>query len=45
VTAAFLGVWLLGEALTPGTVLGLAAVAGGLWLATRTPPSPEAQRE
>jgi drug/metabolite transporter (DMT)-like permease len=45
VTAAFLGVWLLGEALTPGAVLGLVAVAGGLWLATRTPTSPESQRE
>jgi drug/metabolite transporter (DMT)-like permease len=35
VTAAFLGVGLLGEALTPGAILGLVAVAGGLWLATR----------
>ncbi len=35
ITAALLSVLLLGEALTPGTLLGLAAVIGGLWLATR----------
>ena len=35
VTAAFLGVLLLGERLTLGMVIGLAAVAAGLWIATR----------
>ncbi|MEX0923932.1 MAG: DMT family transporter [Rhodovibrionaceae bacterium] len=46
ITAALLGVLLLGEALTPGTLVGLVAVIGGLWVATREkahricPPSP-----
>jgi drug/metabolite transporter (DMT)-like permease len=35
VTAALLGVSLLGEALTPGLVLGMLGVAAGLWAATR----------
>lgn len=35
VTAALLGALLLGEPLTPGTLVGLAGVVGGLWLATR----------
>jgi drug/metabolite transporter (DMT)-like permease len=37
VTAALLGVWLLGEPFTPGTFLGLIGVVGGLWIATRQP--------
>jgi drug/metabolite transporter (DMT)-like permease len=37
VTAAAFGAILLGEALTPGALLGLAAVAGGLVLAHRGP--------
>ncbi|EIM29517.1 putative permease, DMT superfamily [Microvirga lotononidis] len=40
ITAALLGVWLLGEPLTPGVLLGLAGVAAGLWLATRHQRSP-----
>ncbi len=39
VTAALLGVLLLGEALTWGALIGLAGVVGGLWLATRAPGS------
>jgi drug/metabolite transporter (DMT)-like permease len=35
VTAAVLGVLLLGETLTLGMAIGLAAVIGGLWIATR----------
>jgi drug/metabolite transporter (DMT)-like permease len=35
VTAAILGVLLLGETLTLGMAIGLAAVIGGLWIATR----------
>jgi drug/metabolite transporter (DMT)-like permease len=38
ITAALLGVWLLGEPFTSGVLLGLAGVAAGLWLATRTVP-------
>ena len=34
-TAALLGVGLLGESLTPGILLGMAGVAGGLWVSTR----------
>lgn len=34
-TAALLGVWLLGEPLTFGVLFGLTGVAAGLWLATR----------
>lgn len=34
VTAALLGVSLLGEPLTPGLAVGLAGVVGGLWIAT-----------
>ncbi|PLC53446.1 permease [Pollutimonas nitritireducens] len=34
-TAALLGVGLLGESLTPGVVLGMLGVAGGLWVSTR----------
>ncbi|WP_199173254.1 DMT family transporter [Pollutimonas subterranea] len=34
-TAALLGVSLLGESLTPGVVLGMLGVAGGLWVSTR----------
>jgi drug/metabolite transporter (DMT)-like permease len=37
VTAALLGVWILGEPFTPGVLLGLAGVIGGLWLATKAP--------
>jgi drug/metabolite transporter (DMT)-like permease len=37
ITAALLGVWLLGEPFTPGVLLGLLGVVGGLWLATRGP--------
>jgi drug/metabolite transporter (DMT)-like permease len=40
VTAACLGAWLLGEAFTPGAILGLVGVAGGLWLATRADAAP-----
>jgi drug/metabolite transporter (DMT)-like permease len=40
VTAALLGVWILGEPFTPGVLLGLAGVVGGLWLATRSTPDP-----
>jgi drug/metabolite transporter (DMT)-like permease len=36
VTAALLGVGLLGEALTSAIVLGMLCVAGGLWMATRS---------
>jgi drug/metabolite transporter (DMT)-like permease len=39
ITAALLGVALLGEPLTLGVLLGLAGVIAGLWLATRTAPS------
>jgi drug/metabolite transporter (DMT)-like permease len=39
VTAAVLGVSVLGEPLTAGTLIGLAAVVGGLWVATRLPAS------
>lgn len=35
VTAALLGAWLLGEALTPWTLLALPLIAAGLWLSTR----------
>lgn len=35
VTAAWLGVAFLGESITPGIVLGMLGVAGGLWAATR----------
>jgi drug/metabolite transporter (DMT)-like permease len=35
VTAALLGVGLLGEALSPGLLLGMLGVATGLWAATR----------
>jgi drug/metabolite transporter (DMT)-like permease len=35
VTAAILGALLLGETLTLGMIIGLAAVIGGLWIATR----------
>ena len=34
VTAAVLGVALLGEPFTPGLLIGIVAVAGGLWIAT-----------
>ncbi|QRM31932.1 DMT family transporter [Microvirga sp. VF16] len=37
ITAALLGVALLGEPFTPGVLLGLGGVVAGLWLATRTP--------
>lgn len=37
VTAALLGVLLLGEPLTWGVLAGIAAVVGGLWVATRDP--------
>lgn len=37
ITAAVLGVALLGEPLTPGTLIGVVAVAAGLWIATRGP--------
>jgi drug/metabolite transporter (DMT)-like permease len=37
ITAVLLGVWLLGEPFTPGVLLGLIGVVGGLWLATRGP--------
>ncbi|ANY77039.1 permease [Microvirga ossetica] len=40
VTAALLGVWILGEPFTLGVLLGLAGVVGGLWLATRSTPDP-----
>jgi len=40
VTAALLGVWILGEPFTPGVLLGLAGVVGGLWLATRSTRDP-----
>lgn len=36
ITAALLGVWILGEPFTPGVLLGLAGVVAGLWLSTRT---------
>lgn len=36
VTAALLGVGLLGETLTSGILLGMLFVAGGLWMATRS---------
>jgi drug/metabolite transporter (DMT)-like permease len=36
VTAALLGVWILGEPFTSGVLLGLAGVVAGLWLATRS---------
>jgi drug/metabolite transporter (DMT)-like permease len=35
ITAAVFGVWLLGEPVTPGMLVGIAGVACGLWLATR----------
>jgi drug/metabolite transporter (DMT)-like permease len=35
VTAAWMGVAFLGESITPGIVLGMLGVAGGLWAATR----------
>ncbi len=34
-TAALLGIGLLGESLTPGILLGILGVAGGLWVAAR----------
>jgi drug/metabolite transporter (DMT)-like permease len=37
VTAALLGAGLLGEALTPWTLLALPLIAAGLWLSTRSP--------
>jgi drug/metabolite transporter (DMT)-like permease len=37
ITAALLGVWILGEPFTSGVMVGLAGVAAGLWLATRAP--------
>jgi len=40
VTAALLGTALLGEDFTAGIMIGLAGVAGGLWLATRTSREP-----
>ncbi|MGO4524818.1 DMT family transporter [Microvirga sp. 2MCAF35] len=40
ITAALLGVWLLGEPLTFGILLGLVGVVAGLWLATRKEPAP-----
>ena len=39
VTAAFLGLLVLGEPLTAGIIFGLFAVVGGLWTATRIPPA------
>lgn len=36
ITAALLGVWILGEPFPPGVLLGLAGVVAGLWLSTRT---------
>jgi len=39
ITAALLGIWILGEPLTLGVLLGLAGVVGGLWLATRAAPA------
>jgi drug/metabolite transporter (DMT)-like permease len=39
VTAAVFGVWLLGEPMTPGMLVGTAGVACGLWLATRKAPA------
>ncbi|WP_404292827.1 EamA family transporter [Microvirga sp. RSM25] len=39
ITAALLGVALLGEPFTVGVLLGLAGVVAGLWLATRTVPA------
>ncbi|WP_262270715.1 DMT family transporter [Microvirga yunnanensis] len=41
ITAALLGVSLLGEPFTFGVLVGLAGVVAGLWLATRMEPSPE----
>jgi len=41
ITAALLGVSLLGEPFTFGVLIGLAGVVAGLWLATRMEPSPE----
>lgn len=38
ITAAVLGVLVLGEPLTAGTLVGLVAVVGGLWIATRAAP-------
>ncbi|WP_246529466.1 DMT family transporter [Microvirga zambiensis] len=38
ITAALLGVGILGEHLTAGVLLGLAGVVAGLWLATRAVP-------
>jgi drug/metabolite transporter (DMT)-like permease len=35
VTAAVLGVTLLGEPVTPGMIAGAACVAAGLWVANR----------
>jgi drug/metabolite transporter (DMT)-like permease len=37
VTAALLGVWILDEPFTPGVLVGLVGVIGGLWLATKAP--------
>jgi drug/metabolite transporter (DMT)-like permease len=39
ITATLLGVWFLGEPFTPGVLLGLAGVVGGLWLSTKGPPA------
>jgi drug/metabolite transporter (DMT)-like permease len=39
VTAAFFGVWLLGEPATPGLLVGIAGVACGLWLTTKNAPA------
>jgi drug/metabolite transporter (DMT)-like permease len=41
ITAALLGVALLGEPFTVGVLLGLTGVVAGLWLATRTVPAPK----
>lgn len=38
ITAALLGIWILGEPFTPSVLFGLGSVVGGLWLATRDPP-------
>lgn len=41
ITAAVLGALILSEPFTPGILVGLIGVAGGLWLATRSSPSLE----
>lgn len=41
ITAAVLGALILSEPFTPGILVGLIGVAGGLWLATRPSPSLE----